>query len=68
VAPFGLPSDDDWLLRVYGCRGRFVLGMYRRQMKAIGLLGRLDKIFGMPATTRNWNTMRSLARAVDGTR
>jgi uncharacterized protein (DUF1697 family) len=64
VKPFGLPADDDWLLKVAECRGRFVLGMYRRQMKAVGFLGRLDTIFAMPVTTRNWNTMVALARVV----
>lgn len=65
VAPFGLPSDDDWLLRVVECRGRFVLGVYRRNMKAISCLARLEKILGMPVTTRNWNTMMSLARVMN---
>jgi uncharacterized protein (DUF1697 family) len=62
VAPFGLPSDTDWLLKVVECRGRFVLGVYRRHMKAIACLGRLEKVFGVPATTRSWNTMLALAR------
>jgi uncharacterized protein (DUF1697 family) len=62
VIPFGLPSDTDWLLRVVECRGRFVFGVYRRQLKAIACLGRLEKIFGMPVTTRSWNTITALAR------
>jgi hypothetical protein len=39
-----------------------VLGLYRREMKAIGYLGQLDKIFGVPATTRNWNTITAISR------
>jgi uncharacterized protein (DUF1697 family) len=62
VMPFGLPSDTDWLLKIVGCRGQFVFGVYRRQLKAIACLGRLEKIFGMPVTTRNWNTITALAR------
>src|SRR5207237_2229993 len=43
---------------------RFVLGLYRRDMKVIGYLGRLDRVFGVPVTTRNWNTMEAIANAV----
>ena len=57
-----LPSDDDWLLRVVAIQGRFVLGLYRRQMKAISCLGKLEKLLGVPATTRNWNTIEKVAK------
>src|SRR5229473_4193280 len=33
--PISLPSDDDWLLKIITIQNRFVLGVYRRQMKAI---------------------------------
>src|SRR5205807_9692296 len=33
--PLSLPSDDDWLLKIIAIQDRFVLGLYRRQMKAI---------------------------------
>ena len=33
-------------------------------MQAIGYLGRLDEIFGVPATTRNWNTMAAIAQVL----
>jgi uncharacterized protein (DUF1697 family) len=55
--PITLPSHGEWLLRVVGSRGRLVFGMYRRHMKTIGYLGQIDKLFGVPATTRNWNTI-----------
>jgi hypothetical protein len=42
--------------------GRFVCGLYRRHMKTIGYLGQIDKFFGAPATTRNWNTMLQVIR------
>lgn len=57
-----LPSDDDWLLKVIAIQGRFVLGLYRRQMKAISYLGKLEKLLGVPATTRNWNTIEKVAK------
>lgn len=63
--PIMLPAQGQWLLRVVACDGRFVVGEYRRQMKAIGYLGTLDRIFGAPATTRNWNTITAIAKALD---
>lgn len=57
-----LPSDDDWLLKVIAIEGRFVLGLYRRQMKAISYLGKLEKLLGVPATTRNWNTIEKAVK------
>jgi uncharacterized protein (DUF1697 family) len=59
--PLSLPSDDDWLLKIIAIRERFVLGVYRRHMKAIGYLGRIEKFFGVPATNRNWNTILKVA-------
>jgi uncharacterized protein (DUF1697 family) len=65
LLPLTLPSRGQWLLRVLACDGRFVIGEYRRQMKAIGHLGALDRIFGSAATTRNWNTITAIGRALD---
>jgi uncharacterized protein (DUF1697 family) len=62
--PLSLPSDDDWLLRVIAIQGRFVLGLYRRQMKAISYLGKIEKLLGVPATTRNWNTIQKVAQTL----
>jgi uncharacterized protein (DUF1697 family) len=60
--PIALPSEADWLVRVIGSRKRFVFGEYRRHMKTIGYLGRIDKLFGAPVTTRNWNTIVKVVR------
>jgi uncharacterized protein (DUF1697 family) len=60
--PLSLPSDDEWLLKVIAIQGRFVLGLYRRQMKAISYLGKIEKTFGVPATTRNWNTIEKTVK------
>jgi uncharacterized protein (DUF1697 family) len=60
--PVSFPPDGPWLLRVISCEKRFVCGVYRRQMKSIGYLGRIDKLFGSPATTRNWNTIAALVK------
>lgn len=60
--PLDLPSSGEWCLRILTCQDRFVLGLYRREMKAISYLGQLEKIFGVPVTTRNWNTISAIAR------
>lgn len=62
--PVVFPERGDWLLKVVACDGRFVLGVYRRHMKVIGYLGALDELFGAPLTTRNWNTLAAIARAL----
>jgi uncharacterized protein (DUF1697 family) len=59
--PTNLPSRGRWLVRVLERRDRFVLGVYRREMKTIGHLGTLDRLFGVPVTTRGWNTVRAIA-------
>jgi uncharacterized protein (DUF1697 family) len=60
--PLSLPSDDDWLLKIIAIQDRFVLGVYRRQMKAISYLSKVEKEFGVAATTRNWNTIEKVVK------
>src|SRR5213592_464781 len=60
--PLNLPSDDDWLLKIIAIQDRFVLGLYRREMKAISYLGKIEKKIGVAATTRNWNTIEKIAK------
>jgi uncharacterized protein (DUF1697 family) len=60
--PFGIPSDGDWYVRMLGRRKHFVFGVYRRHMKTISYLGRLDKALGVPVTTRNWNTIGAVLK------
>jgi len=55
-------------VRVIARKNRFVFGVYRRHMKTIGYLGKLDKFFGAPAITRNWNTLMALVRALKESR
>ena len=64
--PVAFPSDGEWLVRVIACDGQFVFGMYRRHMKTIGYLGQIDKLYGVPATTRNWNTIDAILRILKG--
>jgi uncharacterized protein (DUF1697 family) len=64
--PITLPPDGEWFLRVIAWKNRFVFGVYRRHMKTIGYLGQIDKLFGVPATTRNWNTIIAIVRILKG--
>src|SRR5262249_3122882 len=63
--PLSLPASDDWLLKVIAIEGRFVLGLYRRQMKAISYLGKVEKLLGVPATSRNWNTFQKIVQILN---
>ena len=65
--PIAIPPTGEWFVRVVAWKNRFVFGEYRRHMKTIGYLGRLDKLFGGPATTRNWNTIVAIARILEAT-
>ena len=60
--PHCLPSPDDWLLKIIAIQDRFVLGVYRREMKAIGYLGKIEKLLGVPTTTRSWNTIQKVVQ------
>jgi uncharacterized protein (DUF1697 family) len=50
--PCSLPPWGPWFVRVIASKNRFVFGVYRRHMKT----------FGVPATTRSWNTMVAIVR------
>ena len=63
--PLDLPAAGEWCLRVLSHQDRFVCGLYRREMKAIGYLGQLEKVFGVPVTTRNWNTILAIVRILE---
>lgn len=58
------PARGKWLLKILARDNRFIFGVYRRHMKVISYLGTLDRLFGVPATTRNWNTITAIARVL----
>ena len=64
--PLVMPPAGAWKLKIVGVHGRIVLGVCRREMKAITYLGQLDKIVGVPVTTRSWNTILTIARTLKG--
>ena len=65
ATPMRFPTSGRWLMRILERRSRFVVGLYRRHMKVIGFLGALDRLYGVPVTTRNWNTIKAIARVLD---
>ena len=64
LIPFSIPERGPWGVRVLACHGRFILGVHRRQMKAIGQLGQLEKVFGAPVTTRSWTTIQTIVHVL----
>jgi uncharacterized protein (DUF1697 family) len=67
ATPIVLPADGDWQLKILTRDKQFVVGMYRRNMKAIGFLGKIDRIFGVAATTRSWTTIAAISRVLGET-
>ncbi|HZE58446.1 MAG TPA: DUF1697 domain-containing protein [Chthoniobacterales bacterium] len=65
--PLCLPADADWIAKIIAIQGRFVLGIYRREMKAIGYLGKIEKLLGVPATNRNWNIVKKIVDVLEDT-
>jgi uncharacterized protein (DUF1697 family) len=67
--PLDLPPTGEWLVRIVARDRRFVIGVYRRKMSVLAQLGKLDRLFGVPLTTRNWNTVTAIAKVLeDGAR
>ena len=66
--PRDFPAEGIWRLKVIGQKHPFIYGMYRREMKAIGYLGNLEKILGTPVTTRSWSTIITVARVLQAER
>jgi uncharacterized protein (DUF1697 family) len=62
--PMSFPSSGKWLLKILGRDDQFVFGLYRRHMKVVSYLGTFDRLFGVPVTTRNWNTITAIARVL----
>ena len=63
--PICLPSENEWLLKIIAIQNKFVVGVYRRQTKAISYLGKIEKLLGVPATNRSWNTIQKVAKVLE---
>ena len=62
--PIAFPGRGTLLVRILARDGCFIVGQYRRHMKTIGHLGGIDRVFGVPVTTRNWGTIASIGRVL----
>ena len=62
--PLYLPTEKDWLVRLVRHDKQFVFGEYRRHMKTIDQLTKIDKILGATRTTRNWNTVMQIVKVL----
>jgi uncharacterized protein (DUF1697 family) len=63
--PLYLPSEKQWLLKIVAIKDQFVLGVYKRDMKAIGYLGKIERILGVPGTVRSWNTIQKIVEVLN---
>ena len=63
--PAVFPPSGKWLLQVLSRDRRFVFGVYRREVKAIGYLATVDRMFGVTVTTRSWNTIEAIAKVLE---
>ena len=63
--PIVIPAAGRWLLKIVSIHGRFVFGVYRREMKAIRCFSQMDKLFGASGTIRNWNTIGAILKVLD---
>jgi uncharacterized protein (DUF1697 family) len=61
LLPIKIPQDGEWFVQIIAVKGRFVCGVYRRHMKTIGYLGKIDKLFSATATTRTWKTIIAIS-------
>ena len=63
--PLQLPPGGRWGLKVLGQHPRFVIGLHRREMKAIAHLGAVERLLACAMTTRSWSTILAVARLLD---
>ena len=65
--PIHAALDRRWEMEVFAARGRFVLSVWRRLRPTFIDPGRMvgDTSFGGLATTRNWNTIVKVAKALE---
>jgi uncharacterized protein (DUF1697 family) len=59
--PIAQPASDKWEVKIIVIRGRFALSLRRRMGRATVYPNPcVEKHFGLPATTRSWNTIAAV--------
>jgi len=64
LLPMEFRHGRRWLVKLLTQFDCFVAGLYRRDMKTIGYLGRIDRVFDAPVTTRTWRTFGRIAEVL----
>jgi len=62
--PLTAPPSGTWMVKLLERDGRLVVGQYRRNMKVLRYLDTPDRVFGVPSTTRNWSTLKAIAKVL----
>jgi uncharacterized protein (DUF1697 family) len=60
--PIEYPAGKKWEVRIVGVTGRFVLTLRRPGDLYSNAV--IEKLFGVPATTRGWNTVAAVVKAL----
>ena len=63
--PRDRPAGDRWQVRVIGISGLFGLSFWRPDRKRMIYLD-AEKDFGVPGTTRTWNTVEKIRKILQG--
>jgi uncharacterized protein (DUF1697 family) len=61
--PVEYPARGKWEVRIVGVQGRFVLTL--RRPGDLYSNSVVEKLFGVPATTRGWNTVAAVVKALE---
>lgn len=65
--PIQRPDSDAWEVRVLAISGRLAFSAWHRRGKNVLYPNEvIEKTLGIPATTRNWSTLVSVGRILDG--
>jgi uncharacterized protein (DUF1697 family) len=65
--PITKPAGDGWQVKIVAVSGKFVLSLWRRLGRSILYPNEVvEKSFGIPATTRGWNTIAAICGILDG--
>jgi uncharacterized protein (DUF1697 family) len=64
--PLEKPVGNKWEVKLIAITGRFALSLWRRQTNGILYPNAVvEKHFGIPATTRNWNTITAVCNTLE---
>jgi uncharacterized protein (DUF1697 family) len=64
--PVSVPDGKDWQVRVVAVEGPFVISDWRRRPGRLIYPNEVvEKVFGVPGTTRGWSTIGSIRKIVE---